>query len=427
LTIKFAHIADTHLGAFRDPTLRRLNLEAFLQALRVVEEERVDFILLAGDLFDSPLPDMSVVQEASRGLQRLREAGIRSYAFHGSHDRSPTESAILDVLAETRLFQLVDAPAMEGDGVTPVVVTDKPTGTVIAAVGGLRGARETAALDLIDGDILRDAAAGAPLAVFGFHGSVQGMLPQDLDQIPAVSQKTLPPGFGYYALGHIHHRMVTQLRGGAVAAYPGPPFGATFTDLANGLEKGILVVEVDDAGECEVRPVPIESAPVMVIDLDVGGLSVDDARDNLSELSEDVDVEGGVVLLRAHGVLASGRPSELGIPSAREALLGRGALTVHVSRMGLRSATDGKLGPSGDGAHLEPAQVFHDVLEGRIDEHHTDLGWLKGDDGLALANELFKVLSRERGSRKVEDHKEALRADAMAILGTRKRMGGEPR
>ncbi|MCK4970322.1 MAG: metallophosphoesterase, partial [Thermoplasmata archaeon] len=84
MTIRFAHLADPHLGAFRDPVLRRLNLEAFVKALRVAEDAGVDFVVIAGDLFDSPLPDMNVVHDASDALWHLRTSGARVYVFHGS-------------------------------------------------------------------------------------------------------------------------------------------------------------------------------------------------------------------------------------------------------------------------------------------------------------------------------------------------------
>ena len=175
MTIRFAHIADCHLGAFRDPVLRRLNLEAFLKALKIAGDRRVDFVVVAGDMFDSPLPDMNVVQEASEALWQLRSNGVRVYVFHGSHDRSPTESGIVDVLAATRLFELVDLvdpTDAGGDGVSPSVVRDGPTGAVIAAVGGMRGGLEREVLARVDARALQEECKDAPLAIFGFHGSV---------------------------------------------------------------------------------------------------------------------------------------------------------------------------------------------------------------------------------------------------------------
>ena len=51
--MKFAHLGDCHLGGWRIPELQKLNFEAFQYALVKSIKEKVDFILVAGDLFDS--------------------------------------------------------------------------------------------------------------------------------------------------------------------------------------------------------------------------------------------------------------------------------------------------------------------------------------------------------------------------------------
>ena len=53
MTFRFAHIADCHIGAWRDKTLRELNIQAFEKALDTCIEQKVDFIILPGDLFDT--------------------------------------------------------------------------------------------------------------------------------------------------------------------------------------------------------------------------------------------------------------------------------------------------------------------------------------------------------------------------------------
>ncbi|MBI2140227.1 metallophosphoesterase, partial [Candidatus Woesearchaeota archaeon] len=56
--MKFAHMADCHIGGWRDPKLRLVNAEAFQKAAAVCIEKNVDFILIAGDLFNTSLPPM---------------------------------------------------------------------------------------------------------------------------------------------------------------------------------------------------------------------------------------------------------------------------------------------------------------------------------------------------------------------------------
>ncbi len=56
--MKFAHLADCHIGSWRDPKLRDASTLAFGKAIDKCVEENVDFILVAGDLFNTSLPSI---------------------------------------------------------------------------------------------------------------------------------------------------------------------------------------------------------------------------------------------------------------------------------------------------------------------------------------------------------------------------------
>ncbi len=57
--MKFAHLADCHLGSWKREELRKLNLESFRKAIDICIERKVDFVLIAGDLFDTAYPRLS--------------------------------------------------------------------------------------------------------------------------------------------------------------------------------------------------------------------------------------------------------------------------------------------------------------------------------------------------------------------------------
>ena len=73
---KFAHMSDCHIGAWRDEKLRELNLKAFEKAIDLCVEEKVDFILISGDLFDSNIPDLYQVKRAVEKLRLVKNRGI---------------------------------------------------------------------------------------------------------------------------------------------------------------------------------------------------------------------------------------------------------------------------------------------------------------------------------------------------------------
>ena len=62
--MRFAHLADCHIGAWRDKILKQLNLKVFLTALDLCIDKKVDFIIISGDLFDTTLPDLTIVKKA---------------------------------------------------------------------------------------------------------------------------------------------------------------------------------------------------------------------------------------------------------------------------------------------------------------------------------------------------------------------------
>ena len=62
--MKFAHMADCHLGGWSDPVLSELNTVCFESALQTCIDENVDFILISGDLFDTSRPSIEVMERA---------------------------------------------------------------------------------------------------------------------------------------------------------------------------------------------------------------------------------------------------------------------------------------------------------------------------------------------------------------------------
>ncbi len=424
--IRFAHMADTHLGAFRDPVLRELNLRAFLRALDIVCDEGCDFLVIAGDMFDTTLPEMDVVERAADALRRLGEEGVRTYVFYGSHDRSLTEKGMVDVLEAAGLFTNVGVLDLDPGDDHPPVTVDRSTGAVLVAVGGRQLSLEQALFATADWTTLEEAVADAPLSVFGYHGPVEGMLPEELTNMEALERGRLPPGFDYYALGHVHHHAIAEVGDGTVAVYPSTTFGASFTDLADGREKGIVVVDVEDDGRCQPRHVPIEMAPIIALDLDVADLTAEEAHACLTTLASEVDPQGSIVLLRAHGTLSYGRPSDLEVPAVKADLEARGAEAVFVNRRGLRKAQAAALGGEGDLAGLDREAIEDRALRDAIGEPGTSLPWLRDKEGLALAKELLRIAKEDRGDLSEVKHTEVVKARCMEVLALHERSGPEP-
>ena len=88
--MKFAHIADCHIGSWKDQKLRDISLKAFTKAIDKCIQEQIDFILIAGDLFNTSLPAVDRLKTVTYKLKQLKDKNIPVYIIAGSHDFSPS-------------------------------------------------------------------------------------------------------------------------------------------------------------------------------------------------------------------------------------------------------------------------------------------------------------------------------------------------
>ncbi|MCH8033497.1 MAG: metallophosphoesterase [Bacteroidetes bacterium] len=105
--MKYAHLADLHLGSWRDQKMRDLSTKVFLTAIDNCVKERVDFILFAGDIFNTSLPSIDTLKIVTKKLKELHDNNIPLYVIAGSHDFSPSGKTMIDVLENAGLLQNV--------------------------------------------------------------------------------------------------------------------------------------------------------------------------------------------------------------------------------------------------------------------------------------------------------------------------------
>ena len=208
--VTFIHAADLHLGApFRG--LRALSdawADRLLTAIpesydRVIEaalENGVDFVVMAGDIFDSARASYGDYLHFFQGLHRLDEAGIPVYLCTGNHD--PFTSWKQDFFAfppNTFMFS-ADKPSFE---------TFERDGEPLVLLGGRGYYNQTWPFDQdIAEGVNRSAAeeatgaADAPFAVGVLHTGLN----LDHTKAPTDPSALMRTGMDYWALGHIHKR-----------------------------------------------------------------------------------------------------------------------------------------------------------------------------------------------------------------------------
>lgn len=306
-SMKFAHLADVHIGAWRDRRLSSLPDEAFDRAVRLALLERVDFIVIAGDLFNSALPGIDHLRSAVRSLGLAKAAGVPVYAIPGSHDFSPSGKSMLHVLEEAGLLVDVFGGEVVDGKLRLRVVRDQKTGAAITGILGRRGMLDHQEYERLDEDWLARELVGARERVFLFHTAIGELLPQDMSMMESSPVGLLPGGFSYYAGGHVH--IVAEVKTGPGAApvvYPGPLFPANFGELEK-LGSGGFVI-VDDG---VVRRVSVQVRPVVSLQVRAEVSSPEEVTQAILEKVEAASVQDAIVLLRVSGSLRQGSASDV--------------------------------------------------------------------------------------------------------------------
>lgn len=368
LLVKFSHIADCHLGAFgRNPVLREYNLKAFEKAVEISIERDVDFIIIAGDLFHNPHPDMDVVNRAVQSLMKARKSGISVYSVYGSHDFNISRASLIDVLESADVFKKV-VHYLDDEGSLEHV--EDSTGVSIAGLSGRKNRMDVSYYQNLSFTELDDES------IFVFHSPITEMKPADIHEEKTVPLSSLPEGYKYYAGGHIHRKLEDDKEGIPVV-YPGPTFGSSYTDLEKDIHRGMFIVD-----EWEKEYIPIEVAQIRREIIDADGWTIDELEDELLKISGN-EIEDDVVLLKVKGTLSEGYPEDIDFSRIRKRIEENGAETVYLNRRNL----EGK-----ETERIKVKQEEEEELEERVLNEYTS----PDNVPIQFAEDLLKVLKEKQ-------------------------------
>lgn len=275
--LRILHLADVHFDttfSCRSDALRvRLResiRESFVRAMDVAAEERVDAVILAGDLFDGSRLSFATEKILVDQFRRLGDLGIRVLYACGNHDPASLRSRAGRIALPTNctVFDTARPKTVE--------IRDK-AGLVIGRVTG--AGHETARED-------RNLASTFPAAntdvphVAVLHTMVTSASSADAHDryAPCTVDDLASRGYDYWALGHIHHRQAIDTE--QMAWYPGSIQGRSPKETG---ARGGLLVDVFKASPPQVQFVPL--APLEWVSLEVDSLT---EVHNLADLEEAV-------------------------------------------------------------------------------------------------------------------------------------------
>jgi len=416
--IRFAHMADVHLGAFRHQALRDLNLKAFEQAIDECVRSSVDFVIIAGDLFHVALPDMAVVDSAVKKIREAQAKGLSFYVVYGSHDYSPTETSVIDVLCSAGVLKKISNADYGDDGKLHLRVTaEEKTGVKLAGVSARTRSLEVEAFKQLDRSEL-EAVEGDK--IFVFHTTIAEMKPAFLSAVEqAIALSDLPRGFAYYAGGHVHSRAEQREGGLGLIVYPGPLFASDYRDLEELSQRdaGFYIVTLEK-GSAIAEFVPITVCKVKMLSYDAEGKNPQEFFDEMRDDIETADVEGAVVLLHVMGTLSRGKPGEIDFPKLQSLLMEKNALVVYLNRNALQAPESEALRVSFYSKPDAEEKVFRESLAlfKGVQEQS-----LQGESGLRLAQLLFVALKDpQAGEEMKKDFENRVCKRGCEVLGVKK-------
>ena len=263
--MRLAHISDLHLG-------KRVNEFSMLEDQRyivkqiesILEEEAADAVLIAGDVYDKPVPPGEAVRLFDSFLTALADRGTHVFVISGNHD-SPERIAFGSRLMEkSRVYM---APVYDGH-VSPIELRDAYGSVYVYMLPFIKPAvvkkcwpeekieSYEDAVGCAVAHMREEAFVPEARNVLVAHQLVIGASRCDseevsvggLDQVSAA----LFRDFDYTALGHIHG---PQNAGGERIRYCGSPLKYSFSEA--GHVKSVTIVDLEEKGNVRVRTRPL--------------------------------------------------------------------------------------------------------------------------------------------------------------------------
>lgn len=269
--MRLLHTSDWHLGrSFHREDLLGAQAAYVDHLVEVVRAERVDLVVLAGDVYDRALPPVDAVTLADEALTRLAAQRVPVLVSSGNHDSARRLGFGTDLVAAAGVHVRSDPrrlaePLLLEDRHGPVAVYGVPylEPEVLARDWDVSQRSHAAvtveAMRRVRADLAERRAARADTrSVVAAHTFVVGGEPSDSERDITVGGVAKVPaavfdGVDYAALGHLHGRQ--QLA--PTVRYSGSPLAYSFSEARH--RKGSWLVELGPAG---VEGIDFVPAPV---------------------------------------------------------------------------------------------------------------------------------------------------------------------
>jgi exonuclease SbcD len=291
---RFLHAADVHLDSplhglaryegIPSEEVRGATRAAFDNLIEYAISERVDFLVIAGDLYDGEWKHMGTGLYFAQAMGRLHRAGISVFLLAGNHDAASVITRQIPWPENVRLFtsKQPQTHAIEELG---VVVHGQSFATPVVTEN-LVANYPQAVPHTFNIGVLHTALSGAP-----------GHAPYAPCDVPDLRAM----GYDYWALGHVHARQIVATDPHVI--YPGNLQGRNIRETG---PKGATLVEVSDRQVTSVTAVELDVLRWSRVEIDCKNVTGETLADRVrSGLTEAFALEGAgrplIVRLVLHG------------------------------------------------------------------------------------------------------------------------------
>lgn len=273
--MKFIHTADLHIGK-RICERSMLEDQRYILAeiLKIVEEEKPDGVLIAGDVYDKSVPSAEAVEALDDFLVKLSDFGTKVFVLSGNHDSAERIAFGGRLMASRNVLM---SPVYTGE-FAPVTLKDEFGEVDVWMLPFVRPATIKASLGVGE-------EADAEREQITDYTSAIGMALSKMNRIPGRRNVLLAhqfvtgaqmdeagseefvggldnvdsyvfEGFDYVALGHIHRpqNVAVNKSGVGYVRYSGTPLKYSLSEAPH--KKSVTVVELGD--ELEIREIPLK-------------------------------------------------------------------------------------------------------------------------------------------------------------------------
>ena len=266
--MKFIHLSDLHLG-------KRVNEYSMLEdqkyiltkIINVVDEEKPDGVLIAGDVYDKSVPSAETVSLFDDFLTRLAKRKLQVFIISGNHD-SPERMSFGSRLMDQSGIHISQ---VYNGKVTPFAISDEHGNVNVYMLPFIKPVHVRRFFEEeieTYTDAIRVAVSEMNIDQSGrniliTHQFVTGALRSESEDLSVGGSDNVDvsvfDGFDYVALGHIHSpQNCTSER----VRYCGTPLKYSFSEVKD--KKSVTIVELANKGNLTIRTVPLDPMRDMV-------------------------------------------------------------------------------------------------------------------------------------------------------------------